>query len=89
MSPRPDQLPIVRFNPTTKARTLHLMRWGLVPYWAKDIKVGFSTINAMSEMIDTKPVFREAFKRRSCLVPVEAYYERMARPVRKRFRDPV
>jgi hypothetical protein len=51
------------------------MRWGLVPYWAKDIRVGFSTINAMAETIDTKPVFREAFKRRRCLVPVEAYYE--------------
>src|SRR5262245_18095592 len=70
-----DQLPIVRYNPTTKARTLDLMRWGLVPYCAKDIKVGFSTINAMSETIDAKPVFREAFKRRRCLVPVEAYYE--------------
>ena len=57
------------------AHTLDLMRWGLVPYWAKNIKVGFSTINAMAETIDTKPVFREAFRRRRCLVPVEAYYE--------------
>ena len=70
-----DQLPIVRCNPKTHGRTLDLMRWGLVPYWAKDIKVGFSTINAMAETIDTKPVFREAFRRRRCLVPVEAYYE--------------
>jgi putative SOS response-associated peptidase YedK len=70
-----DQLPIIRFNPVTKSRTLDLMRWGLVPYWAKDIKVGFSTINAMAETIDTKTVFREAFRRRRCLVPVEAYYE--------------
>jgi hypothetical protein len=70
-----DQLPIVRYNPKTQGRTLDLMRWGLVPYWAKDIKVGFSTINAMAETIDTKPVFREAFRRRRCLVPVEAYYE--------------
>ena len=56
-------------------RALDLMRWGLVPYWAKDIKVGFSTINAMAETVDTKPVFREAFKRRRCLVLVEAHYE--------------
>ena len=70
-----DQLPIVRYNPRTQGRTLDLMRWGLVPYWAKDIKVGFSTINAMAETIDTKPVFRDAFRRRRCLVPVEAYYE--------------
>jgi putative SOS response-associated peptidase YedK len=70
-----DQLPIVRYNPKTGWRGVDLMRWGLVPYWAKDIKVGFSTINAMAETIDTKPVFREPFKRRRCLVPVEAYYE--------------
>jgi len=55
--------------------SLDLMRWGLVPYWAKDIKIGFSTINAMAETVDMKPVFREAFKRRRCLVPIEAFYE--------------
>jgi putative SOS response-associated peptidase YedK len=70
-----DKLPIVRYNPKTEARALDLMRWGLAPYWAKDLKIGFSTINAMAETVDTKPVFREAFKRRRCLVPVEAYYE--------------
>ena len=52
-----------------------MMRWGLVPYWAKDIKIGFSTINAMAETIDTKPVFREAFHRRRCIVPVDNFYE--------------
>src|SRR6266478_405973 len=70
-----DNLPIVRYDPKAGSRTLDLMRRGLVPYWAKDIKVGFSTINAMAETVDTKPVFREAFQRRRCLVPVEAYYE--------------
>src|SRR5216684_4513537 len=59
-----DNLPIVRYDPKAEARTLDLMRWGLVPYWAKDIKIGFSTINAMAETVDTKPVFREAFGRR-------------------------
>jgi putative SOS response-associated peptidase YedK len=68
-----DKLPIVRYNPKTEGRALDLMRWGLVPYWAKELKIGFSTINAMAETIDTKPVYREAFKRRRCLVPVEAY----------------
>jgi putative SOS response-associated peptidase YedK len=48
---------------------------GLVPYWAKDIKVGFSTINAMAETVDSKPVFREAFARRRCIVPVDSFYE--------------
>ena len=57
------------------SRTLDLMRWGLVPYWAKDIKIGFSTINAMAETMDTKPVFREAFQRRRCIVPIDNFYE--------------
>src|ERR1700688_3468704 len=70
-----DKLPIVRFNPKTEERALDLMRWGFVPYWAKDIKIGFSTINAMAETVDTKLVFREAFQRRRCIVPVEAFYE--------------
>jgi putative SOS response-associated peptidase YedK len=70
-----DPLPIVRFHPQQRHRTLDLMRWGLVPYWAKDIKIGFSTINAMAETVDTRPAFREAFQRRRCLVPIEAFYE--------------
>jgi hypothetical protein len=51
------------------------MRWGLIPYWAKDIKIGFSTINARAEEIDTKPAFREAFRQRRCLVPLDSFYE--------------
>jgi len=52
------------------------MRWGLVPYWAKDIKVGFANINAKAEGIESKPAFRDAFQRRRCLVPVDNFYER-------------
>ena len=70
-----DSAPIVRYNPRVGHRTLDMMRWGLVPSWAKDIKIGFSTINAMGETVDTKPVFREAFRRRRCLVPVDNFYE--------------
>jgi len=70
-----DTLPIVRYDPAARQRSLDLMRWGLVPYWAKDIKIGFSTINAMAETVAAKPVFREAFKRRRCLVPVDNFYE--------------
>lgn len=70
-----DHLPILRYDPKAGHRTLDLMRWGLVPYWAKDIKIGFSTINAMAETVDTKPVFREAFQRRRCIVPVDSFYE--------------
>jgi putative SOS response-associated peptidase YedK len=51
------------------------MLWGLVPFWAKDIKVGFANINAKAEGVETKPAFREAFRQRRCLVPVDSFYE--------------
>src|SRR5207237_2110886 len=57
------------------ARTLDQRRCGLVAYWAKDIKIRFSTMNAMAEAVDTKPVFREAFQRRRCIGPVDNFYE--------------
>jgi hypothetical protein len=66
-----DTLPVVCRDRETGERRLDLMRWGLVPYWAKDIKIGFSTINAKAEGIDTRPAFREAFQRRRCLVPLD------------------
>ena len=70
-----DPLPVVRYDAKPSERSLDIMRWGLVPYWAKDIKVGFANINAMAETVDTKPAFREAFQRRRCLVPVDNFYE--------------
>ena len=56
-------------------RSLEVMRWGLIPFCAKDEKIGFSTINARAEEVDTKPAFREPFRQRRCLVPVENFYE--------------
>ena len=70
-----DSLPIARHDARTAERSLDLMRWGLVPYWAKDIKVGFANINAKAETIDTRPAFRDAFQRRRCLVPLDGFYE--------------
>jgi putative SOS response-associated peptidase YedK len=49
--------------------SLDVMCWGLVPFWAKDIRVGFANIYAKAEGIESKPTFREAFQRRRCLVP--------------------
>ena len=46
-----DDVLAVRFNPETKERTLDALRWGLVPYWAKDIKIGYSLINAKGRLI--------------------------------------
>jgi putative SOS response-associated peptidase YedK len=59
------------------------MRWGLIPYWAKDIKIGFSTINARAEDIDTKPAFRKAFRQRRCLVPLDSFHEWAKTPTGK------
>jgi putative SOS response-associated peptidase YedK len=69
-----DPLPVVRYDPKEHQRTLEVMRWGLVPFWAKDI--GFANINAKAEGIENKPAFREAFRHRRCLVPVDNFYER-------------
>src|SRR5438477_12805718 len=70
-----DPAPIVYYDAKDGGRRLEVMRWGLIPYWAKDIKIGFSTINARAEEVDTKPAFREAFQRRRCLVPRARLYE--------------
>jgi putative SOS response-associated peptidase YedK len=70
-----DPLSVVRYDAKAGERSLDVMRWGLVPFWAKDIKVGFSNINAKAEGLEGKPAFREAFQRRRCLVPVDNFYE--------------
>jgi putative SOS response-associated peptidase YedK len=50
-------------------------RWGLIPFWAKDEKIGSSLINARAETIATKPAFRTSFKKRRCLVLADGFYE--------------
>jgi putative SOS response-associated peptidase YedK len=70
-----DTLPAVRYDAKAGQRSLDMLRWGLIPYWAKDIKVGFANINAKAEGIESKPAFRKAFERRRCLVPVDNFYE--------------
>jgi putative SOS response-associated peptidase YedK len=67
--------PVVRISGDTGERELASMRWGLVPFWAKDSKVAFNTINARSETLGTSPAFREAFKRRRCLIPLDGFFE--------------
>jgi putative SOS response-associated peptidase YedK len=74
VAPSQDVL-TVRFNPETQQRTLDALRWGLVPYWAKDIKIGYSLINAKAETVAEKPAFREAFKYRRCLIAADGFYE--------------
>jgi putative SOS response-associated peptidase YedK len=51
------------------------MRWGLIPYWAKDANVGFKIINARAETVAEKPAYRDPFKNRRCLIPADGFYE--------------
>ena len=51
------------------------MRWGLIPFWAKDPSIGNRMINARAETVDTSPAFRRAFERRRCLVVADGFYE--------------
>jgi putative SOS response-associated peptidase YedK len=57
------------------ARHFHLVRWGFVPSWAKEIQPGKPLINARSETILDKPTFRNAIRRRRCLIPADGFYE--------------
>jgi putative SOS response-associated peptidase YedK len=75
-------VPIVRQE--TAGRRFALARWGLVPAWAKDLKLGYSTFNARAETVASKPAFRSAFRYRRCLVPADGFYEWQALPESKR-----
>jgi putative SOS response-associated peptidase YedK len=56
-------------------RLLALAKWGLIPSWAKDIKIGYNTINARADTVAEKPSFRSAFQHRRCLIPADGYFE--------------
>lgn len=73
ISPGTD-IPTIRHSPDGK-RVMHLLRWGLVPHWAKDPSIGANLSNARGETVAEKPSFRDAFKRRRCLVPADGFYE--------------
>lgn len=67
---------VVRFNPEDQARHGDLLRWGLLPHWAKDVKIAYKTINARCETVATMASFREAFRRgRRCIIPASGFYE--------------
>jgi putative SOS response-associated peptidase YedK len=71
-------IPIVREE--SGKRRFALARWGLIPHWAKDTKIGYHTINARAETVAEKPAFRNAFKYRRCLIPSDGFYEWAAVP---------
>ena len=68
-APGQDYL-IARSHPDTQDTTLDLIRWGLLPSWAKDRKIAYKLINARAETVATASAFRKAFEKRRCLVPV-------------------
>jgi putative SOS response-associated peptidase YedK len=69
-----QQLPVFRVS-ARRGRELALLRWGLVPFWAKNVAIGAKLINARGDTVAEKPAFRESFRRRHCLVPMSGFYE--------------
>jgi putative SOS response-associated peptidase YedK len=67
-------VPVIRQNPKEPRRELSLLRWGLIPSWAKDAS-GVPLINARSETAATAPAFRDALRNRRCLIPADGFYE--------------
>src|SRR5215472_16936042 len=67
--------PIATVRNEQGGRELAVVRWGLVPAWAKDRSSGPGLMNACSETVAVKPSFRDAFRRRRCLVPADGFYE--------------
>jgi len=77
---RPTQMvPIVRVN-ADGAREWAATRWGMIPSWAKDTKIGSRMINARAETAADKPSFRSAFKHRRCLLPTDGFFEWVKAP---------
>jgi len=72
VAPSQHVLAIVKYENENRLEKLH---WGLVPFWAKDIFIGSKLINARAETIASKPSFRDAFKKRRCLIPADGFYE--------------
>jgi hypothetical protein len=52
-----------------------MARWGLGPFWAKDLSIGYKMINARSETVRQKPTFKHSFARRRCLIPADGFFE--------------
>lgn len=97
----PDADPHYNVAPTDEAlvvvqhedrRAITAFRWGLIPHWAAGPSIGSRTFNARGETVATTPAFRDSFRRRRCIVPVDAFYEwrregRVRRPFAIRARD--
>ncbi|MBN1291040.1 MAG: SOS response-associated peptidase [Candidatus Latescibacteria bacterium] len=67
--------PVIIKREQSNKREIKMFRWGLIPPWSKDVKIGFQLINARAETVAEKPAFRSAFKNRRCLIPATGFYE--------------
>jgi putative SOS response-associated peptidase YedK len=70
-----QDVPVIRQDASEPKRSLSLVQWGLIPWWAKDPKLGYKMINARAETISDKPAFREPLQSRRCLIPADGFYE--------------
>jgi putative SOS response-associated peptidase YedK len=70
-----QMVPAVRLKPETKKRELVMLKWGLIPAWAKDAAIGNEMIMARADTVADKPAFRDAFRRRRCLMVADGFYE--------------
>ena len=71
----PARAPSLRQHPKTGERTLDRLWWGLIPHWCKDADGGRKPINAKAETVASLPTFRDAYKRRRCLIPIDSFFE--------------
>lgn len=70
-----QQVLAVRQDADKPVRVLSHMKWGLIPFWAKDANIGYKMINARAETILEKPAYRESIRSRRCLIPADGFYE--------------
>jgi putative SOS response-associated peptidase YedK len=77
-----QESPVVRIAANGE-REMAMLRWGLVPFWAQELSFGTKAINARSETAEEKPAFRNAFRKRRCVVPATGYFEWKGEPGKK------
>jgi putative SOS response-associated peptidase YedK len=85
--PPGTDIPVIRLSPEGR-RVLHLLRWGLIPHWARDAAIGAKLNNARGESVAERPSFRDAFRRRRCLIPASGFYEWQAPPAGGKTKQP-
>jgi putative SOS response-associated peptidase YedK len=70
---------VIRRNHQTGVVSLNPLRWGLIPYWCQDPAGGRKPINAKYETVRDLPTFRDAYRKRRCIVPVDGFFEKASR----------